>query len=111
MIYDQEKDYQLSAVHRGEVESFINERKEQQQEKYKYEVPSQSRTTKSLEIIQFVPMEETTRLAEEDVETNEVVVEPRQEEKRTIRIGSKVGPAGSSTKLGFRAQGKSDSKE
>ncbi len=92
------------------MESFISERrelKERQQEKYKYEVPaSQGRTTKSLEIIQFVPFEETTRMTqqeEENLETNEVV----NEDKGAIRLGSRVAAGGSKPKLGFRtpAQG------
>ena len=108
----QEKDYQLSGVHQGELlETFISQRKKdsssssrQQEKKYKYDVPSRT-TTKALEIIQFVPFEETTRMTYDDVETNEVVEQPNEEDKRTIRLGSKVGPGGSNPKLGFRAQG------
>jgi len=92
-------------VHRGEVESFINQRREEQvQSKYKYHVPT---TTKSLEIIQFVPMEETTQMTQDDIETNEVAVQ-EEEKGGTIRLGSKLGAAGGSKlKLGFRtpAQG------
>jgi hypothetical protein len=91
-------------VHHGEVESFINERREERfQHKYKYHVPN---TTRSLEeIIQFVPMEDTTtRTIQDDIETNEVAVRSG-EEGPTIRLGSRVGAAGGSKhKLGFRAQ-------
>lgn len=103
--FQKEKDYQLSAVHHAEMETFISERKEINQHKYKYDVPS--RTTKPLEIIQFVPYEETTRMTfDDDVETNEVVVvapsEEEEDNKGTIRLGSKVGPGGPKPKLGFR---------
>jgi hypothetical protein len=93
-------------VHHGEVESFINERREERskEHKYKYHVPN---TTRSLEeIIQFVPMEDTTtRTIQDDIETNEVAVRSG-EEGATIRLGStRVGVAGGSkSKLGFRPQ-------
>ena len=92
-------------MHHGEVESFINERREERsQHKYKYHVPNTNRPLE--EIIQFVPMEDTTtRTIQDDIETNEVAVRSREDEA-TIRLGStRVGAAGGSkSKLGFRTQ-------
>ncbi|XP_023324329.1 uncharacterized protein LOC111698276 [Eurytemora carolleeae] len=66
-----ERDYELVGQHKAGVQDFIYAQKTNKKEKYEYSLPNHL-GTKSLEIIDFIPIDETRVEPKYDVETNQI---------------------------------------